>query len=42
MALHSTLDSEEAADQFAIRELIDAYANCPDRRDARGQMALLR
>src|SRR6202012_3665825 len=32
--------SEEAADRLAIRELVDAYAHCADRRDARGQMAL--
>ncbi|AJF69425.1 hypothetical protein SVTN_00790 [Streptomyces vietnamensis] len=25
---------------MAIRELIDAYAHCADRRDAKGQMAL--
>jgi ketosteroid isomerase-like protein len=31
---------EEAADRVAIRELIDAYARCADRRDAEGQMAL--
>src|ERR1700756_2485396 len=31
---------EEAADRVAIRELIDAYARCADRRDADGQMAL--
>ncbi len=31
---------EEAADRVAIRELIDAYAHCADRRDAEGQMAL--
>jgi ketosteroid isomerase-like protein len=31
---------EEAADRLAIRELIDAYAHCADRRDASGQMAL--
>jgi ketosteroid isomerase-like protein len=30
----------EAADRLAIRELIDAYAQCADRRDAEGQMAL--
>jgi hypothetical protein len=29
-----------AADRLAIRELIDAYAHCADRRDAKGQMAL--
>ena len=28
------------ADRQAIRELIDAYAHCADRRDAAGQMAL--
>jgi ketosteroid isomerase-like protein len=33
---------EEAADRLAIRELIDAYAHCADRRDASGQMALFR
>ena len=32
--------SEEAADRLAIRELIEAYAHCADRRDAKGQMAL--
>jgi SnoaL-like domain len=31
---------EEAADRVAIRQLIDAYAHCADRRDAGGQMAL--
>ena len=31
---------EEAADRLAIRELIDAYAHCADRRDCEGQMAL--
>jgi hypothetical protein len=31
---------EEAADRLAIRELIDAYAHCADRRDSAGQMAL--
>jgi hypothetical protein len=31
---------EEAADRGAIRELIDAYGHCADRRDADGQMAL--
>jgi hypothetical protein len=28
------------ADRLAIRELIEAYANCADRRDANGQMSL--
>ena len=31
---------EEAADRLAIQELIDAYAHCADRRDAKSQMAL--
>jgi hypothetical protein len=31
---------EEPADRVAIRELIDAYAHCADRRDAGGQTAL--
>ena len=30
----------EAADRLAIRELVEAYAHCADRRDAKGQMAL--
>jgi hypothetical protein len=25
---------------LALRELVDAYAHCADRRDAKGQMAL--
>src|SRR5579859_4525093 len=35
-----TVSPEEAADRLAIRELVDAYAHCADRRDATGQMAL--
>jgi hypothetical protein len=34
------LNSEEMADRLAIRELVDAYAFCADRRDETGQMAL--
>ena len=30
----------EVADRLAIRELVDAYSFCADRRDAAGQMAL--
>jgi SnoaL-like domain len=37
---HITVSPAEAADRLAIRELIEAYAHCADRRDARGQMAL--
>ena len=40
MAFHSNMSSEEMADRLAIRELVDAYAHCADRRDAAGQMAL--
>ena len=30
----------EVAERLAIRELVDAYSFCADRRDAAGQMAL--
>jgi hypothetical protein len=40
MAKHISISPEEAADRLAIRELIDAYARCADRRDADGQKAL--
>ncbi len=40
MSIHSPITGTEAADRLAIRELVDAYAHCADRRDARGQMAL--
>ena len=40
MTSHTTISPEEAADRLAIRELVDAYAHCADRRDATGQMAL--
>jgi hypothetical protein len=30
----------EMADRLAIRELVDAYAHCADRRDAAGQKSL--
>jgi hypothetical protein len=35
-----TISPNEAADRLAIRELVEAYAHCADRRDAKGQMAL--
>ena len=41
MSQHVTISPAEAADRLAIRELVEAYAYCADRRDARGQMALL-
>ncbi|BCP53845.1 hypothetical protein K32_24620 [Kaistia sp. 32K] len=40
MTLHTSISPEEAADRLAIRQLVDAYAHCADRRDARGQMNL--
>ena len=40
MSQHVTISPSEAADRLAIRELIEAYAHCADRRDAKGQMAL--
>jgi hypothetical protein len=40
MSKHAAISSEEAADRLAIRELIEAYAHCADRRDSKGQMAL--
>jgi ketosteroid isomerase-like protein len=40
MTSHTTISPQEAADRLAIRELVDAYAHCADRRDAEGQMKL--
>jgi hypothetical protein len=40
MSKHITISASEAADRLAIRELVEAYAHCADRRDAKGQMAL--
>src|SRR5580700_10591655 len=40
MSKHITVSPAEAADRLAIRELVEAYAHCADRRDAEGQMAL--
>ncbi|MFF2121587.1 nuclear transport factor 2 family protein [Kitasatospora sp. NPDC058184] len=40
MSSHDPIPPQEAADRLAIRELVDAYAHCADRRDAEGQMAL--
>ena len=40
MSKHVSISSNEAADRLAIRELVEAYAHCADRRDATGQMAL--
>jgi len=40
MTKHLALSPSEAADRLAIRELIEAYAHCADRLDAKDQMAL--
>jgi hypothetical protein len=40
MSEHVSISPSEAADRLAIRELVEAYAHCADRRDAKGQMAL--
>jgi SnoaL-like domain len=40
MSKHTAISPGEAADRLAIRELVDAYEVCADRRDAKGQMAL--
>jgi len=34
MSQHLTISPGEAANRLAIRELIQAYAHCADRRDA--------
>ena len=40
MSIHVAISPSEAADRLAIRELVEAYAHCADRRDANGQMSL--
>jgi len=40
MSKHLAISPDEAADRLAIRELIEAYAHCADRRDAKSQMSL--
>ena len=40
MSKHATVSPSEAADRLVIRELVEAYAHCADRRDAKGQMSL--
>src|SRR5579862_4635569 len=40
MGIHTLISPEEAADRLAIRELVEAYAHCADRRDAKAQMSL--
>jgi SnoaL-like domain len=38
--IHTEITPTELADRLAIRELVDAYAQCADRRDAHGQKSL--
>jgi hypothetical protein len=40
MSSHVSISPAEAADRLAIRELVEAYAHCADRRDANGQISL--
>jgi ketosteroid isomerase-like protein len=40
MSKHHAISPVEAADRLAIRELVEAYAHCADRRDAKAQMSL--
>jgi SnoaL-like domain len=40
MSKHISISPNEAADRLAIRELVEAYAHCADRRDAKDQMSL--
>jgi uncharacterized protein (TIGR02246 family) len=40
MSKHLAISPGEAADRLAIRELVEAYAHCADRRDAKGQLSL--
>jgi hypothetical protein len=40
MSEHVSVSPNEAADRLAIRDLVEAYAHCAGRRDAKGQMAL--
>jgi SnoaL-like domain len=40
MSKHIAISPSEAADRIAIRELVEAYARCADRRDAKGEESL--
>jgi len=40
MNKHISISPAEAADRLAVRELVEAYAHCADRRDGKGQMSL--
>jgi SnoaL-like domain len=40
MTITAEITPSEQADRLAIRELVDTYARCADRRDASGQKSL--
>jgi SnoaL-like domain len=40
MGTNVSISGSEATDRLQIREFVDAYAHCADRRDAKGQMSL--
>ena len=40
MRINTDITPTELADRLAIRELVDAYARCADRRDADRQKSL--
>jgi hypothetical protein len=40
MSSRTTISPSAAADRLAIRELVEAYTHCADRRDADGRTAL--
>jgi hypothetical protein len=40
MMIHTEISPTELADRLAIRELVDAYAHCADRRLAEDQKSL--
>jgi hypothetical protein len=40
MSKHLAISPTQTADRLAIRELVEAYAHCADRRDEEGQMSL--
>jgi uncharacterized protein (TIGR02246 family) len=40
MSIYTSISMLEIADRLAIRELIETYARCADRRDKKGWMAL--
>src|SRR6201982_1307853 len=40
MSKQVSISRNEAADRLAIRELVEGYAHCADRRGAQGQMGL--